>query len=146
MYRIKYVHISSVDKTRIHKYITYYTKTLVLEIWRWVQKQDIGPSPRYSFSMAFDSDSRKTIVFGGTAINFELRNDTWKWIDQVWTQIADTGPSPRTQHKMVYDSHRDKILLFGGFDGSGYKDDTWQYDGNEWVQIHKIFTIREVYT
>jgi hypothetical protein len=47
---------------------------------------------------------------------------------------------------MVYDSHRDKILLFGGFDGSGYKGDTWQYDGNEWVQIHKIFTIREVYT
>jgi hypothetical protein len=76
--------------------VTYNTKILVLEIWIWVQKQDIGPSPRYSFSIAFDSNSRKTIVFGGTSINFELRNDTWEWIDQIWTQIADTEPSKNT--------------------------------------------------
>jgi hypothetical protein len=61
---MKYVHASSVEKPRIYKYMTYYTKTLVTEIWRWVQKQDIGPSPRYSFSMTFDSNSRKIIVFG----------------------------------------------------------------------------------
>jgi hypothetical protein len=74
------------------------------EIWRWVQKQDMGPSPRYAFSMAYDSDSKKVILFGGGSLDGGLFNDTWEWDDQLWTQVADTGPSPRGLHKMVYDS------------------------------------------
>jgi hypothetical protein len=56
---------------------------MVTELWRWVQKQDMGPSPRYAFSMAFDSASRKIILFGGASINGEPLNNTWEWIDQV---------------------------------------------------------------
>jgi aldose sugar dehydrogenase len=38
---------------------------MAIEKWRWVQKQDIGPSPRYAFSMAYDSASKRVILFGG---------------------------------------------------------------------------------
>ena len=30
--------------------------------------QDIGPSPRYSHSMCYDSDKEKVLLFGGRAI------------------------------------------------------------------------------
>ena len=60
------------------------------EIWRWTQKQDMGPSPRYAFSMAYDSASKKVTLFGG-ASSAGLFNDTWEWADQLWTQVADTA-------------------------------------------------------
>ena len=41
---------------------------MATEVWRWIQKQDIGPEPRYAFSMAHDSASKKTILFGGISL------------------------------------------------------------------------------
>ena len=87
----------------------------------------MGPSPRYAFSMAYDSNSKKVTLFGG-ASSAGLLNDTWEWADQLWTQIADTGPSPRGLHKMVYDSNNSKIVLFGGTDNTSFKNDTWEWD------------------
>lgn len=65
---------------------------MTAERWRWVQKQDIGPSSRYAFSMAYDSDSKRVILFGGANDQVEVQNDTWEWVDQLWIQVADTGP------------------------------------------------------
>ena len=36
---------------------------MVIETWRWTQKQDIGPSPRVAFSMAYDSNAKKIVLF-----------------------------------------------------------------------------------
>ena len=55
---------------------------MVTEIWTWVQKHDMGPSPRVAFSMAYDSASRKTIIFGGFD-GSTYQADTWEWIDQI---------------------------------------------------------------
>jgi hypothetical protein len=35
---------------------------------------------------------------------------------------------------MVYDRARAKTVLYGGIQGS--KDDTWEWDGRQWRQIH----------
>ena len=43
---------------------------MVIETWRWTQKQDIGPSPRALFSMAYNSSSKKVILFGGAGIKW----------------------------------------------------------------------------
>jgi Galactose oxidase, central domain len=107
---------------------------MAIERWRWVQKQDIGPSSRYAFSMAYDSHSRRVILFGGANEQVEIQNDTWEWVDQFWIQVADTGPL-RGGHDMAHDSKRDRIVLFGGTDNVLYKNDTWEWDGNEWVQV-----------
>jgi len=38
-------------------------------------------------------------------------------------------------HKLAYDSARGVIVLFGGHTlVSGYYDDTWEWDGVDWVQ------------
>ncbi len=107
---------------------------MVTEIWTWVQKHDMGPSPRVAFSMAYDSASRKTIIFGGFD-GSTYQADTWEWIDQIWTQVAEIGPSLRNLHRMVYDSHRGKLILFGGGDDTSFKNDTWEWDGIKWTQV-----------
>lgn len=36
---------------------------------------------------------------------------------------------------MVYDSDRDRVVLFGGGTGSGWSDETWEFDGTSWSQF-----------
>ena len=36
---------------------------------------------------------------------------------------------------MTYDPVSGKIIAFGGFDGTGYLNDTWSFDGTSWMQI-----------
>lgn len=36
---------------------------------------------------------------------------------------------------MTYDRASQKIVLFGGFDGRGYLNDTWTFDGTTWARI-----------
>ena len=36
---------------------------------------------------------------------------------------------------MTYDPVSGKIIAFGGFDGTGYLNDTWSFDGTSWTQI-----------
>jgi hypothetical protein len=33
----------------------------------WSQRQDMGPSPRWSLAMAFDAVRKRTVLFGGEA-------------------------------------------------------------------------------
>ena len=36
---------------------------------------------------------------------------------------------------MTYDPDSGKIIMFGGFDGTGYLNDTWTFDGVTWAQV-----------
>ena len=82
--------------------------------WLWTQTQDIGPAQRYGHAMAYDSEHKLVVLFGGEAIDYVFRNDTWAWDGQMWTQVADTGPDPRRLHAMAFDSARQRTVLFGG--------------------------------
>ena len=54
--------------------------------WLWIQKQDIGPAQRYGHAMAYDSEHKLVVLFGGEALNYVYRNDTWAWDGQIWTR------------------------------------------------------------
>jgi len=50
-----------------------------------------------------------------------------------WTQRSPlASPSARQHHTMAYDSVRHVVVLFGG---EGPLGDTWEWDGNTWMQI-----------
>ena len=36
---------------------------------------------------------------------------------------------------MTYDPASGKVIMFGGFDGTGYLNDTWMFDGISWTRI-----------
>jgi HYR domain len=53
-----------------------------------------------------------------------------------WTQKAPAD-SPTLRgggHRMVYDAARGEVVLFGGTDGTGFRNDTWVWDGTNWTQ------------
>ncbi len=103
----------------------------------WVQTSNIGPAPRCFHKMAFDSDRKVVVLFGGFAQN-TFFNDTWEWDGALWTQVSNTGPAKRFAHVMCYDSIRKKTVLFGGTlagNPNTIYGDTWEWDGTDWSQV-----------
>jgi hypothetical protein len=105
----------------------------------WTQKQDVGPGPRNSHAMAYDSIRGVTVLFGGADPDGNLFGDTWEWDGENWTQMEDVGPSPRLGFAMAFDAERKQTVLFGG--GPNQPDpqsqfaDTWGWDGQAWTQL-----------
>ena len=99
-----------------------------------------APSPRAGHAMAYDSARGVVVLFGGGKYGYDHRGDTWEWDGTTWSKVHDgspdgvTAPTPRSDHAMAYDSARGVVVLFGG-DDTGYllSDDTWEWDGTEWI-------------
>ncbi|GAA3808499.1 hypothetical protein GCM10022403_048300 [Streptomyces coacervatus] len=47
-------------------------------VFRWIQRQDIGPPPRSGLGMAFDPARGVAVLFGGQS-RTALFGDTWEW-------------------------------------------------------------------
>jgi N-acetylneuraminic acid mutarotase len=96
-------------------------------------------SPRGFFSMTYDADTSRVILYGGQsrAGTFE---DTWAfdsatgtWTDlhptmNAWMDFGDHRP-------MVYDSNSKRVLMFEGWNGCL---DAWAYDpaANTWTKFY----------
>jgi hypothetical protein len=109
--------------------------------YRW---EDVSPatSPhsRTYHAMAYDRQSDRVILFGGSTSAEDL-GDTWAYDSGsgTWTRMsASGGPSARRGHAMAYDAESDLIVLYGGRDVYGvYNHETWVYNYtyNSWTQM-----------
>src|SRR5437667_4901556 len=64
---------------------------------------------------------------GAAAAHFSLSD---------WVELSPNNPPPaRSYLAMTYDPVSGKTIAFGGFDGTGYLNDTWSFDGTSWAQI-----------
>ena len=109
---------------------TYDTST---DIWT-KQNPTTKPSARRFHAMAYDSNEKKVVLFGGVG-KYSYSDETWTYdtSTDIWTkQNPTTKPSAREAHAIAYDSTNNKVVLFGGYDSSGYNDETWTYDGINW--------------
>jgi hypothetical protein len=53
-----------------------------------------------------------------------------------WMALSpNNSPPARSYLAMTYDPVSGKIIAFGGFDGTGYLNDTWSFNGTTWTQI-----------
>src|SRR5438034_5249854 len=53
-----------------------------------------------------------------------------------WVRLSPaTSPPARSYLAMTYDPASGKIVMFGGYDGTGYLNDTWTFDGTTWSQV-----------
>jgi Galactose oxidase, central domain len=53
-----------------------------------------------------------------------------------WVQLSPTNSPPaRSYLAMTYDPVSGKVIMFSGFDGTGYLNDTWTFDGVTWTQV-----------
>jgi hypothetical protein len=113
------------------------------DIWEWdgsdweQRTPATAPPARRWHAMAYDSARRVTVLFGGKNASNGEQDDTWEWDGVDWVQRTPASrPAARDGHTMAYDSARGVTLLFGGAIGDfgPYKDDTWEWDGADWVQ------------
>lgn len=107
--------------------------------WSWLPLDTVpirGPNKGNESALAYDSDRKRTILFGGYTGGSELPTDTWEWNGDMWTKAPlTTAPTGRYGAAMTYDSARHRVILFGGF-GPNYalSSDVWEYNGSSWVK------------
>ena len=98
----------------------------------WVQSSAQGPSARAGVSLAYDTASHRTVLFGGSDGSF-YDADTWAYDGSSWTQLPISGPSARYLAPMAFDTSRGVAVLFGGYGLSGTMQDTWELSGSTWT-------------
>lgn len=108
----------------------------------WAKVEATGsPGGRFNAGMAFDSDSRKVVLFGGFSASgrkgdtyiYDIASESWK------NAYTSGGPSMRSDASMAYDAGAKKVVLFGGYGRDEVKcDDTWVYDvsSNTWTEMN----------
>ena len=83
------------------------------------------PSPRMEFRMAYDAESNRILIFGGSSEGEGVGDldDTWSYDLNLntWTDMSP-APSPRGLGAMAYDAESDRVVLLG--------NGTWAYDFN----------------
>lgn len=104
-----------------------------------------GPLRRFGARMAYDSESDKVILFGGSDLDFVSGsqgdqsvsyNETWVYDlnTDTWTNMQpDLSPPGRWYQPMAYNSTADLVILWGGTDYAGNPADdgtVWAYDYN----------------
>jgi len=98
----------------------------------------ISPTARHQHALAYDSQRNVVVLFGGRN-EVSTLNDTWEYDGSNWHQVTTVNsPAPRSSHSMAYDPERKVVVLYGGQDGDQdpVDDDTWEYDGTNWIQVN----------
>jgi hypothetical protein len=111
---------------------------ILADTWEWdgttwhERTLPSSPTPRYDHAMAYDSNRRRVVLFGGWTSSGRVVYDTCEWDGCSWVERS-TSPRPpaRQAHAMAYDSARGRTVVFGGY-GYDYLDDTWEWDGSQW--------------
>jgi hypothetical protein len=107
------------------------------ESWQLIVTS-VSPPARYTHGMAYDRARDRLVMFGGDDKGKNHLDDTWEFDGYEWTQISPANaPIGRVNisQAMNYDIQREKTVLFGGKANFGRLDDTWEYDGADWIEI-----------
>jgi hypothetical protein len=102
--------------------------------WRQPQISSERPAGRNAAAMAYDSERREIVLFGGIDGEGQPLADTWLWNGHSWRRAEVDGPSARDETYMAFDAARGVVVLFGGDTGSGLLGDTWEWDGSQWTR------------
>ena len=109
--------------------------------WTKIDEATTPPS-RYWHSLAYDVDSGRLVVFGGSMAGDVWGGDTWLFDASTtsWESI-ETGEAPpgRVNSAMAYHQAEGKIIMFGGLEewGEPPLDDLWILDPDKggWQEV-----------
>lgn len=115
-------------------------------IWNglnWVKLNPTSTPPARSWAaMTYDEERGEIVLFGGSGWIGSL-NDTWVWNGTNWIQ-KHTTTSPRNAHgwygMMAYDQARKQVVWHGGTDGVSIPNETWTWNGEQWIQKFSLIT------
>lgn len=102
-----------------------------------------NPGQRHTFGMCADVQRSVIVMFGGADNAYTPQGTTWEYDppQNTWTQVTPASgiaPSPRYGCRMVYDLVRGVSVLYGGWSGSGFTNETWEWNGLDWAQVQTV--------
>ncbi len=106
---------------------------------------DLAPDPQptlgFGAGMAYDSESDRTIAFGGAGFagdEFKWTPETWAYDynSNVWEPLEpESEPPPTNYHAMVYDAESDRVVLIGmNYDAMAAMLWAYDYNTNTWEE------------
>lgn len=110
----------------------------------WSMLNTVGdPGERHTFGICYDAARDRVVMFGGANQGYTPSGETWEFdpATSTWTNVTPTsGTSPIARYgcHMAYDIVRGVSVLYGGWSGSGFTNDTWEWDGTTWTQITTV--------
>jgi hypothetical protein len=124
------------------------TATLYADTWEYdgVDWQHINtphsPPAMDQMSMAYDSRSNETVLFGGQGLSGDF-NATWKYDGLDWVEVNTASSPPRgSLAAMAYDAARGQVVFFGS--GVVFEPPTdaatWEFDGGDWTQVNTLIS------
>ncbi len=106
----------------------------------WIPRPTANRPPALSSAnMVYDVARGNVVLFGGEDANRAKRAETWIYDGVDWSLRSPANvPVARSGHGMAYDRRRGRVVMFGGADYafSGFRDDTWEWDGTNWVPLN----------
>ncbi|MFX1578453.1 MAG: Kelch repeat-containing protein [Promethearchaeota archaeon] len=106
------------------------------------------PSDRNTTPIVYDSESDRSILFGGWTEDFTSLGDTWAYDlnTNTWENKSPlSAPGIRGGHAFAYDEESDRVILFSGQESGASEtlenwNDTWAYDynTNTWENLEPI--------
>jgi hypothetical protein len=109
-----------------------------IESWLWELKTPTtSPPARYATSMAYDSDRKVMVLYGGNNATSTLLADTWEYNGTTWTQrcgapLAACALPGLDQHRMAYMSTPKTTFLHGAV-FSGLMSWRGSWNGTTWT-------------
>jgi hypothetical protein len=98
--------------------------------WRELTREPRPPARNF-YAMAFDEETRRLILFGGSTSDGPA-NDLWSFDASVdaWSPVNPGGevPSPRFGHDMVWARETRSLFMFGGRTSSQDLNDLWELE------------------
>lgn len=104
----------------------------------WHLMANSGPSARHGVSLAYDTESKSVLLFGGSTVDKQYgasRGETWQWNGEIWQKLAVEQPPGIFNAPMVYDKQQKVFIRFGGWNGDTRINETWSFHTNEWKMI-----------
>jgi len=91
--------------------------------WRFVADTGL---PKIVALMAYDTKRARILMFSDGKLGV-LENGHWH-------TLTERASMTRSAGNFVYDSRRDRVVMFGGRNDEVTFADTWEYDGDKWIQ------------
>lgn len=88
-------------------------------------------APAASAHALVDFSSRNEIV----ALNSVDAFGTWVWNGDSWHNPVTNITPARQDGRLTYDSEYKRVVLFGGIRKGEYLNDTWIFDGTDWIAV-----------
>jgi len=106
--------------------------------WAPVAQPGAAPGARTGSALAYDTSTRRVLLFGGADASATLHADVRTWDGASWAVRSPSGdaPSPRRKAGAVFDAVRARLVVHGGVGaGDAILRDTWELGPDGWEEV-----------